>query len=201
MKTKVYPSYSAFLDRADKSENGVSESFAKLHPDYEKQNEKNERCWDCSDCYGCSDCSRCSRCYGCSDCSGCYGCSDCSDCYSLKNAKLSAPKEGKSWFDVPVIPNIHQTIFKAASEPGALNMRDWHTCDTTHCRAGWAVFLAGENGKKLEAASSTLFAAMQIYHASNPGIPVSPVRFFEKNEVAMADIVRCAELEAKAAKK
>ena len=57
------------------------------------------------------------------------------------------------------------------------------------------VQLAGERGKKLEAASSSLFAAMQIYHASS-GIEVSPVRFFETNEVAMEDIKRCAAQEA-----
>ncbi len=78
-------------------------------------------------------------------------------------------------------------------------MGDWHTCDTTHCRAGWTVFLAGEKGKALESASSTLFAAMQIYKASS-AIGVSPVRFFEKNEIAMADMERCAALEAEAAK-
>ncbi len=75
-------------------------------------------------------------------------------------------------------------------------MGDWHTCDTTHCRAGWVTHLAGEAGKKLEAfhGGSTLMAAMRIYHASSPH-HVSPVRFFESNEVAMADMKRMAELE------
>ncbi len=75
-------------------------------------------------------------------------------------------------------------------------MSDWHTCEMTHCRGGWVVTLAGEKGKKLEGASSTLFAAMQIYKASS-SIRVSPVRFFESDEVAMADILRCAEEEKK----
>jgi len=74
-------------------------------------------------------------------------------------------------------------------------MSTWHTCDTTHCRAGWVEFLAGAEGKKLAEQTSTLFAAMQIYHKSCPDIPVSPVRFYETNEVAMADMKRCAELE------
>ncbi len=73
-------------------------------------------------------------------------------------------------------------------------MGSWHTCDTTHCRAGWVVHLAGEEGCKLEKRTSTLFAAMQIYKKSS-GIKVSPTRFFESNEVAMKDIKRCAELE------
>jgi hypothetical protein len=73
-------------------------------------------------------------------------------------------------------------------------MGDWHTCDTTHCRAGWAVFLAGEEGKKLEQQTSTLFAAMQIYKKSSE-IRVYPPRFFEGNETALADMKRCAEEE------
>jgi len=85
---------------------------------------------------------------------------------------------------------------EVTKQSGALNMRDWHTCDTTHCRAGWVVTLAGEEGKKLEAKTSTSFAAMMIYKASSE-IRVYPPRFYETNEVAMSDIERCAELEKK----
>lgn len=46
----------------------------------------------------------------------------------------------------------------------------------------------------LEAKTSTLFAAMQIYKASS-SIRVAPTRFFGQNEIALADIKRCAELE------
>jgi hypothetical protein len=95
----------------------------------------------------------------------------------------------------PVIENIHQKIYEAASVPKALDMTDWHTCDTTHCRAGWAVHLAGEAGAKLERQTSTLFAAMQIFKVSSP-IQVAPPRFFESNEVALADMKKCAEQEA-----
>jgi hypothetical protein len=109
----------------------------------------------------------------------------------LENAKPVTAPANKSWFQVPRIPNIHQTILAAVEKPDALNMKTWHSCETTHCRAGWVVHLAGEKGRALEQASSTQFAAMQIYHASSK-INVSPVRFFETNEVAMADIVRCA---------
>jgi hypothetical protein len=99
-----------------------------------------------------------------------------------------------------VIPNIHQAVLRAIEVPGAFDMSDWHKCATTHCRGGWVVTLAGEKGKKLEGASSTLFAAMQIYRASSP-IQVSPVRFFENNLVALADIKRCAQEEAEDATK
>jgi hypothetical protein len=58
------------------------------------------------------------------------------------------------------------------------------------------VTLAGEKGNKLEAASGTLFAAMQIYKASSP-IRVSPTKFFGSNEAALEDMRRCAAEEAK----
>ena len=73
-------------------------------------------------------------------------------------------------------------------------MSAWHTCETTHCRAGWVVTLAGEKGKELEKKTSTLFAAMMIYKESSP-IRVLPARFFDSNIKAMDDIKRCAELE------
>ena len=90
----------------------------------------------------------------------------------------------------PVIENIHQKVLEAASAQGA----NWHTCDTTHCRAGWVVHLAGPAGYALEKETSTLFAAIQIYDKSSP-IKVSPTRFFESNQFAMADMERCANEE------
>ncbi len=73
-------------------------------------------------------------------------------------------------------------------------MCDWHTCETTHCRAGWVVHLAGKPGYELEKRTSALFAAQQIYRAS--GYNISPVRFYESNEEAMADMKRLAEMES-----
>ena len=73
-------------------------------------------------------------------------------------------------------------------------MADWHTCGTTHCRGGWVVTLAGEAGKKLEQETSSLFAAIQIYKKS--GYEISPCRFFDNNETALADMKRLAGAEA-----
>lgn len=79
-------------------------------------------------------------------------------------------------------------------------MGSWHNeeaaCGTTHCRAGGVVALAGEAGAILENRTSTLFAAMQIYKKSSP-IRVWPPSFFVANALALADMKRCAELEAK----
>ena len=95
---------------------------------------------------------------------------------------------------VPVIPNIHQTVFAAASQPKALAMETWHTCANTHCWAGWVVTLAGAGGKKLEAFFDTPLAAMKILDASSPH-KVSPVRFFETNTDALEHMKALAELE------
>ncbi len=131
MKTKIFYSYVAFLNREDKTTNGVSKEFAEQNPEFEKQNETNEGCWNCSDCSGCSRCS---------------DCSDCSD--------LTLEKDKK----------------EEREEPGL-------------------------DGRKLERRTSTLFAAQQIYNASSP-IQVKPPRFYERNEVALADMERCAAEEA-----
>ena len=95
---------------------------------------------------------------------------------------------GRFEFDIPVIKDIHRTVLAAVKSPGALDMNDW--------RAGWVVTLAGEKGRKLEAASHAIFAAMQIYHASSP-IAVPAGQLFKAGAAAMADIERCAAEEAK----
>ena len=188
--TKIFQNIEAFWSREDRTENGVSPEFAAANPNWEKDNDSNEGCWDCSGCFRCSDCSGCSDC---SDCSGCFGCSDCSGCSGLQNASPVEATEN-SGMKIPVIENIHTKVFEAASKPNALDMGTWHTCDTTHCRAGWVVHLAGNEGRELEKKTSTLFAAMQIYHKSSK-IHVSPVRFYEPDEKALADMKKCAEEE------
>jgi len=62
---------------------------------------------------------------------------------------------------IPVIENIHQRVLEAVTaEESSLDMSQWHTCDTTHCRAGWVVTLAGEEGRELERQTDTGFAAV-----------------------------------------
>jgi hypothetical protein len=96
--------------------------------------------------------------------------------------------------DIPKIENIHQAIYAAASAPRALDMSTWHACGTTHCRAGWAVHLAGTAGYELEERTSAAFAAQQIYKAS--GYEISPCRFYDDNQAALADMKQLAEAEA-----
>ena len=72
-------------------------------------------------------------------------------------------------------------------------MERWHSCGTTHCRAGWAVHLSGEAGYALEKFHGSALAGQLIYRES--GYPISPVRFFETGAEALADMKRLAEAE------
>jgi hypothetical protein len=71
-------------------------------------------------------------------------------------------------------------------------MGSWHVCETTHCRGGWVVALAGEAGKKLESFHGTLLAAQLIYDASDTTQRFNPCRFFDLDEAALADIKKLA---------
>ena len=94
--------------------------------------------------------------------------------------------------DVPTIPDIHQAIYAAASAPGALDMSHWHAeCGTTHCRAGWAVTLAGEAGAELERRWGTGTAAAFIYMASDPGLTQLP-DWMASHDDALEDMARMA---------
>jgi hypothetical protein len=110
-------------------------------------------------------------------------------CVGLKNSKKSLKPV------TPKIENIHQAVLAAVSKPKALDMSTWHTCETTHCRAGWVVTLAGKDGAELEKFyASTAMAARMIYRESSPH-KVLMKRFYETNDKAMADMKRMAELE------
>lgn len=154
------------------------------------------RCYGCHGCYGCSDCSRChgchgcSRCYGCSGCSRCYDCSRCYNCFRCSRCYGRAEKTAD--LVVPAISNIHASIYAAASQPKALDMGDFHRCETTHCRAGWAIHLAGEAGYDLEKRFGSILAAMIIYDASDPAYRISPCDFFVSNEVALENMRQLA---------
>ena len=85
MKTKIYESYADFLNREDKTINGVSEDFASEHPDFEKDNETNVGCWNC---YDCKYCEFCENSYNCMFCISCVSCVSCYDCISLNRANF-----------------------------------------------------------------------------------------------------------------
>ena len=94
----------------------------------------------------------------------------------------------------PKIENIHQVVYEAASALGALDMTKWH-CGTSHCRAGWVVTLAGDEGRALEERIGTPAAASLIYLASDPDLGKFP-DFYCTNATALADMKARAEAEA-----
>jgi hypothetical protein len=87
--------------------------------------------------------------------------------------------------EVPVVDQIDtQILALVEAGKGVLEMNAWHTCETTHCRAGWAIHLAGEAGKKLEEKMGPENAGAFIYLKSCGIIP----DFHCSNEVALADM-------------
>ena len=108
---------------------------------------------------------------------------------NLRGADLcDADLRGAKGITAPVIPNLDDAILAATESGGKLEMDTWHTCETTHCRAGWAVHLAGVAGYALEDRIGSSAAGALIYHASTGRVP----DFFASNETALADIRACA---------
>jgi hypothetical protein len=94
--------------------------------------------------------------------------------------------------DVPVIPDIDKQILaRIEAGTGRLEMNSWHTCDTTHCRAGWAIHLAGEKGYELEKQHGPQYAGRLIYLAATGRVP----HFFATNDRALEDIREQAALQ------
>jgi uncharacterized protein YjbI with pentapeptide repeats len=74
---------------------------------------------------------------------------------------------------IPRIENLDHKILSAIRSPGnELNMGRWHgtemgeACDTMHCRAGWAIHLAGRAGYDLERMHGADGAGALLYNAA-----------------------------------
>ena len=106
----------------------------------------------------------------------------------LSGAKLRGADFGIN--RIPVIEDIHKKIWGAVRD-GGLAMENWHSCESTHCRAGWAIHLAGECGYLLESIFGPSVAGALIYQASDPGLERVP-DWHASDEDALADIKRMA---------
>jgi hypothetical protein len=87
--------------------------------------------------------------------------------------------------EVPVVEALDAKMLRVIeSGAGKLDMGTWHRCDTTHCRAGWAITLAGVAGAALEDKYGPHRAGIMIYRASTGRVP----HFFASDERALDDI-------------
>ena len=69
-------------------------------------------------------------------------------------------------------------VAQAILQPGALNMDAWHSCETTHCLAGWAVHLSGAAGYALERVTSPSVAGCML-------LPSACHLLHESNDIAL----------------
>jgi hypothetical protein len=100
-------------------------------------------------------------------------------------ARVGAHIIGYPLDGIPIVTDLDKRIAEAVAN-GSLEMSDWHTCATTHCRAGWAITLAGEAGAALEKQVGPWLAGALIYVASTGRTEVP--NFFASNEEALVDI-------------
>jgi hypothetical protein len=108
---------------------------------------------------------------------------------NLSDANLrGANLRGANLLAAPIVPSLDAAILAAVETFGTLEMSTWHTCETTHCRAGWAITLAGDAGKALERQVGPAVAGALIYHASTGRVP----NFYANNKAALSDIRACA---------
>lgn len=91
----------------------------------------------------------------------------------------------------PVVPDLHRRMLEVTRSSRSLDMENWHTCETTHCRAGWAIVLAGKEGEALEEELGANLAGSLIYFASTGEVP----DFYTEDASARIDIQRCASRE------
>ena len=100
-----------------------------------------------------------------------------------------------NWADVPEVPGLCKAILEAVeAEPKLFNMSTYHTetpCGTTHCMAGWAVHLAGEQGYALEKKIGPNAAGALIFAKSHGKVPY----FYGSNDVALEWLRNNAEPE------
>jgi hypothetical protein len=95
---------------------------------------------------------------------------------------------------VPPVEDLDGKILAAIEAGGTLKMDNWHSCETTHCRAGWAITISPV-GRTLESIYGSSVAGALIYSVSYPKMRTPD--FHASNEDAMNDIKARAALAVK----
>lgn len=110
----------------------------------------------------------------------------------VKGSDLLGPESAQSLINKgittfpPSVDFIHQKVLHNA-KIGGLDMGDFHTCDTTHCIAGWAIHLAGDKGYYAEQKLDPENAGAMIYLASDRQLEKIP-NFYTDDESAMREL-------------
>lgn len=92
----------------------------------------------------------------------------------------------------PAVPHLDAAILQSLKdEKNFLGMNSWHSpiCETTHCRGGWAVVLAGKKALTLEKKIGPETTAALVYWNSTGYIP----KFHHSERLAMQDMRLCAK--------
>ena len=103
----------------------------------------------------------------------------------LRDADFDGANLRWAYLDFPIAspeqaaPRI-AAVARSALQAKALNMGTWHTCETTHCIAGWAVHLAGDEGKALEAKHGPYLAGLSLLGHE------AAAHFYDSNQDATA---------------
>lgn len=79
LTTRIFENYNAFINRVDKTVNGVSPEFAIFYPNWQQMNETNKGCWNCVNCTFCENCTHCHNSVKCINTILCNGCIECRD--------------------------------------------------------------------------------------------------------------------------
>jgi hypothetical protein len=114
---------------------------------------------------------------------------------NLRRADLSEANLRRAYLPTSIkVKNLDARILEILeSGEGQIDMSSWHTCETTHCRAGWAIMLAGEAGRVLEDIYGPSAAGAIIYASSYPDLPIPD--FVASDEDALADMRERAALD------
>ena len=117
------------------------------------------------------------------------------DVLHITGAKVSLPAlksvGGMSW-EQPTPEQARarlEAVARAAlAHDDALEMDEYHSCNTSHCVAGWSIDQAGAHGRALESAMGSCGAGLALL-----GLDMAP-HFFTGNEAARDFLAKALEL-------
>ena len=116
---------------------------------------------------------------------------------NLSGANLSgANLSGTKFPEMMAVENLFSKIKEAVGDGNGLEMASWHTCETTHCIAGWAIHLAGDAGRVVASLLGSSVAGALIIRDSCSYLEGKTPNFYASNEEGLNFINECAEKES-----